>query len=68
MALGEKDFIKVPAGFATFPNELPTPPRSYIEKGLIQHWTEMPAGEQFAAMEQPNLLAKVISDFFKTLT
>ncbi len=68
MALGEKDFIKVPVGFAKFPKELPTPPRSYIEKGLnIQHWTEMPDGGHFAAMEQPNLLAKDITDFFKAL-
>jgi pimeloyl-ACP methyl ester carboxylesterase len=68
IALGEKDFIKVPVGFAKFPKELPTPPRSYIEKGFnIQHWTEMPAGGHFAAMEQPDLLAKDITDFFKTL-
>jgi pimeloyl-ACP methyl ester carboxylesterase len=45
---------------------LPTPPRSYIEKGFnIQHWTEMPAGGHFAAMEQPNLLANDITDFFR---
>jgi len=69
MALGEKDFIKVPVGFAKFPKELPTPPRSYIEKGFnIQHWTEMPAGGHFAAMEQPDLLAKDLIDFFKALT
>ncbi len=68
LALGEKDFIKVPVGFAKFPKELPTPPRSYIEKGFnIQHWTEMPAGGHFAAMEQPNLLAKDITEFFKTI-
>jgi pimeloyl-ACP methyl ester carboxylesterase len=69
MALGEKDFINVPVGFAKFPKELPTPPRSYIEKGFnIQHWTEMPAGGHFAAMEQPDLLAKDLTDFFKALT
>jgi pimeloyl-ACP methyl ester carboxylesterase len=69
MALGEKDFINVPVGFAKFPKELPTPPRSYIEKGFnIQHWTEMPAGGHFAAMEQPDLLAKDLIDFFKALT
>jgi pimeloyl-ACP methyl ester carboxylesterase len=68
LILGEKDFIKVPVGFAKFPKELPTPPRSYIEKGFnIQRWTEMPAGGHFAAMEQPNLLAKDITDFFMAL-
>lgn len=68
LLLGKHDFVKVPIGFAKFPKELPTPPRSYIEKGLnIQHWTEMPAGGHFAAMEQPNLLAKDITDFFRTV-
>ena len=59
------DFIKVPVGLAKFPKELPIPPRSYIEKGFnIQRWTEMPVGGHFAAMEQPDLLAKDIFDFF----
>ena len=62
------DFVKVPVGFASFPKELPTPPRSYIEKGFnICHWTEMPAGGHFAAVEQPMLLAKDIRDFFGKL-
>ncbi|MDP9040595.1 MAG: epoxide hydrolase [Bacteroidota bacterium] len=62
----ENDFVKPPVGFAKFPKELPTPPRVYIEKGFnIQHWTEMPAGGHFAAMEQPELLAKDITEFFK---
>jgi len=65
----ENDFIKVPVGFAKFPKELPAPPRLYIEKGFnIHHWKEMPAGGHFAAMEQPNLLAKDIIDFFASLT
>lgn len=68
LIFGENDFVKVPVGFAKFPKELPTPPRSYIEKGFnIQHWTEMPAGGHFAAMEQPSLLAKDITNFFKVL-
>lgn len=66
---GRQDFIKVPVGFAKFPKELPTPPRSYIEKGFnIQHWTVMDAGGHFAAMEQPTLLANDIKSFFKTIT
>lgn len=67
--LGENEFVKVPVGFVKFPKELPTPPRLYIEKGFnIQHWTEMPAGGHFAAMEQPNLLAADITYFFKALS
>ena len=61
----KNNFVNVPVGFAKFPKELPAPPRSYIEKGFnIQHWTAMPAGGHFAAMEQPDLLAKDITDFF----
>ncbi len=69
LIFGEKDFVEVPVAFAKFPKELPTPPRSYIEKGFnIQRWTEMPGGGHFAAMEQPNLLAKDIRDFFEGLS
>jgi pimeloyl-ACP methyl ester carboxylesterase len=69
LIFGESDFVKVPVAFAKFPKELPTPPRSYIEKGFnIQRWTEMTDGGHFAAMEQPNLLAKDIKDFFRGLS
>ena len=68
LQFGVNDFVKVPVGFAKFPKELPTPPRSYIEKSFnITHWTEMPSGGHFAGMEQPNLLAKDIKDFFSSL-
>ncbi len=62
----ENDFVSVPVGFAKFPKEIPIPPRKYIEKGLnIVHWTEMPKGGHFAAMEQPELLASDLKSFFK---
>ena len=68
-ALAKDEFISVPLGFAKFPKELPTPPRSYIAKGFnLQQWTEMPAGGHFAAMEQPELLAKDITEFFRSLS
>ena len=66
--LQKNEFVKVPVAFAKFPKELPTPPRSYIEKGFnIQRWTEMPAGGHFAAAEQPLLLATDIKDFFSSI-
>jgi len=66
--LGKDEFVGIPVGFAKFPKELPTPPRSYIERGFnIQHWTEMPAGGHFAAAEQPILLADDIKKFFSSL-
>ncbi len=68
LIFGEGDFVSVPVAYAKFPKELPTPPRSYIEKGFnIQRWTEMADGGHFAAMEQPELLAKDIKDFFSSL-
>lgn len=64
----EDDFVGVPVAFAKFPKELPTPPKSYIEKGFnIKRWTEMPAGGHFAAAEQHALLAKDLIDFFNDL-
>lgn len=50
--------IKVPTGVAAFPDPvfLP-PPRSFAEKTYnIVHWSEMPKGGHFAALEQPELM------------
>ncbi len=64
----EKDFVGVPVGFAKFPKEIPVPPRKYIERGLnIVHWTEMPKGGHFAALEEPELLASDLKLFFKKI-
>jgi pimeloyl-ACP methyl ester carboxylesterase len=62
------DFVRVPVGIARLPVEDAFPPRKYIERGYnIRRWTEMPAGGHFAAMEQPELLAKDIDEFFRHL-
>jgi len=62
------DFIKVPVGISHFPLEEPFPPKKYIERGYnVQHWTEMPEGGHFAAMEQPVLLAEDIINYFKKI-
>ena len=61
----EDEFVRVPVGIVRFPLEDPFPPRKYIERGYnVQHWTDMPSGGHFAAMEQPELLAKDIFKFF----
>jgi pimeloyl-ACP methyl ester carboxylesterase len=60
------DFVRVPVGIARFPVEDAFPPRKYIERGYnVRRWTEMPAGGHFAAMEQPELLAKDLDTFFR---
>jgi pimeloyl-ACP methyl ester carboxylesterase len=61
--------IWVPTGYAAFPKEIVTPPRSLAEKTYtnIQRWTEMKKGGHFAAMEQPAALAAEIQNFFRPL-
>jgi pimeloyl-ACP methyl ester carboxylesterase len=62
------DFVEVPVGIARFPLEDAFPPRKYVERGFnVQRWTNLPAGGHFAAMEQPQLLADDIRDFFRSL-
>ena len=63
LAAGER--IQVPFGHARFPKEIFRPPREWAERIYnVVHWTEMPKGGHFAAMEQPRLLADDIHAFF----
>jgi pimeloyl-ACP methyl ester carboxylesterase len=61
--------IAVPTGYAQFPREILRPPRSVAERsyGNIQRWTEMEKGGHFAALEQPEALAREIREFFRPL-
>ncbi|MEK6209646.1 MAG: epoxide hydrolase family protein [Pseudomonadota bacterium] len=61
--------IQVPMGYAEFPKEILRPPRSLAEKMYadIRRWTRMPKGGHFAALEQPELLAQDIREFFRPL-
>src|SRR5262245_22090097 len=57
-----------PVGFALFPKEINVPPRAWVERamgGTLFHWTEMPRGGHFAAMEQPQLLVADMRTFFR---
>jgi hypothetical protein len=57
-----------PMGFALFPKEINVPPRAWVERTLgkqLVHWTEMPRGGHFAAMEQPGLLVGDVRVFFR---
>jgi microsomal epoxide hydrolase len=50
--------VHVPMGVAAFPDPvfLPTP-RSFVEKTYnVVHWSDMPRGGHFAAMEEPELM------------
>lgn len=61
--------IGVPTGYAEFPKEILTPPRALAEQTYtdIRRWTVMPRGGHFAALEQPEALAKEITAFFTGL-
>ena len=61
--------IQVPVGVAMFPKELARCPRSWVDTSRINvvHWTEMPRGGHFAALEQPELLLEDVRAFFRTL-
>jgi len=60
--------IEVPTGAAIFPYELFITPRKWAEASYnITHWTEMPRGGHFAAMEQPELFVEDLRTFFRPL-
>jgi pimeloyl-ACP methyl ester carboxylesterase len=58
----------VPTGVAIFPRDLVPAPREFAERIFnIRQWTEMPVGGHFTAMEQPDLFAKDIRKFAKSM-
>lgn len=60
--------VEVPTGVAAFPHELVTPVRSLAEASYnLQHWSDMPAGGHFAALEQPEALINDTRAFFRPL-
>ena len=60
--------VEVPTAISIFPKDFAVPPRKLIERSYnVTHWTAMPKGGHFAAMEQPELLAADIRDAFRPL-
>ena len=58
--------LETPTGIAVFPGEMSKPPRHWVDQLYnVQHWTEMPAGGHFAALEEPALLVEDIRRFFR---
>jgi pimeloyl-ACP methyl ester carboxylesterase len=57
--------VGVPTGYAEFPKEILRPPRSLAERTYtnLQRWTVMEKGGHFAALEQPQALAREITAF-----
>ena len=64
----ELGYIETPVGCAIFPKELFIPPRAWAEAAFnVTHWTEMPRGGHFAALEEPELLTEDVRKFFRAL-
>jgi microsomal epoxide hydrolase len=61
--------VEVPTGYVQFPREILHPPRSVAERVYtdIRRWSVMPEGGHFAALEQPEALAREIRAFFRPL-
>jgi pimeloyl-ACP methyl ester carboxylesterase len=61
--------VDVPTGYCEFPREILRPPRSLAARTYtdIRRWSTMPRGGHFAAMEQPDELAREVRAFFGTL-
>ena len=68
LRFGRGERVGVPCGIARFPLEAPFPPRAWIERAYdVVHWTQMPRGGHFAALEAPDLLSQDLKEFVTTL-
>lgn len=60
--------VEVPTGVARFPKEIMRFPRKWVENHYnVTHWTTMPKGGHFAAMEQPDLFVDDVRKFFRSV-
>ena len=70
-ALGPDEFVGIPTAIAVFANNFVsegTPPREWAERLYnVRRWTLMPSGGHFAAVEEPEHLARDIVAFFGDL-
>ena len=65
---GPGERVEVPTGAAVFPREIFRVPRRWAEHSFnLVHWTEMPRGGHFAAMEVPDLFVDDVRTFFRAL-
>lgn len=61
-------YIDVPTGVSIFPAEIYLAPRAWVEAAYdLRHWTVMPRGGHFAALEQPELYLHDLREFFRLL-
>jgi len=61
-------YIDVPTGIALFPAEIYVSPRTWAEAAYdLRHYTVMPRGGHFAALEQPRLYLEDLQQFYRLL-
>jgi pimeloyl-ACP methyl ester carboxylesterase len=60
--------VRVPTGCAAFPGDIVTPSRRWAARAYpnIVHWTDMPRGGHFSALEVPELLTDDLRSFFRS--
>ncbi|HEV7557609.1 MAG TPA: hypothetical protein VGO00_19225, partial [Kofleriaceae bacterium] len=65
-SLTPADRVRRPVAVALFPRDIGgLPPRELAQRTLeVTRWTEMPRGGHFAALEEPDLYARDVRDFF----
>lgn len=61
--------VRAPTGCAAFPGDIVTPSRRWAERAYpnIVHWTDMPRGGHFSALEVPQLLVEDLRTFYRPL-
>ncbi len=67
-AIKPMTYIDVPTGVAVFPAEIYLAPRTWVEAAYdLRHWTMMPEGGHFAALEKPELYLEDVRAFYRLL-
>jgi pimeloyl-ACP methyl ester carboxylesterase len=60
--------VRIPTGVGLTREQVDKAPRSWAERTYnLQHWTEFPRGGHFMALEEPELLAADLREFFRPL-
>lgn len=60
--------IEVPTGIALFPKDILLPPKTWVEDNLnLVHWSIMPEGGHFTAMEAPQAFANDVIKFYQKI-
>ena len=65
-AVSPPPITHIPVGVADYPKEIMVAPRRWVERdNNIIHWSELPRGGHFAAMEEPELFVDDVRSFFR---